>query len=266
MKIAILFALALTALEAQPIEVRSFSQLAPLDGNWKFSTGDDPRFAAPDFDDSAWRTVRVPAEEIPMPLGICWIRFQVQLPDMDGPLTLLLPPLGGRYSLDNRRDCRIEMFVEQEGKQGSTGPKSIWEAFLQFFFANRIVLCQGSSKFLRVSANVCKHSFYALTRPSQVGRRSGCIQCVGLSYHQHFPNRQRRANNISLPPHDRVAKFDRRKLFMAQGFFDQLRGCFSARLAHTVSEAVQTGRLLIRQLEIDQSHDSFIVVTESRYA
>ncbi len=77
MKIAILFALALTALEAQPIEVRSFSQLAPLDGNWKFSPGDDPRFAAPDFDDSAWLTVRAPGEEIAISLGVSWIRFQV---------------------------------------------------------------------------------------------------------------------------------------------------------------------------------------------
>lgn len=36
MKIAILFALALTVLEAQPIEVRSFSQLAPLEG-WPYA-------------------------------------------------------------------------------------------------------------------------------------------------------------------------------------------------------------------------------------
>ena len=93
MKIAILFALTLTALEAQSIEVRSFSQIAPLDGNWKFSPSDDPRFAAPDFDDSAWRTVRVPGEALPQPIGVSWIRFQVQLPDTGEPLTLLLPPL-----------------------------------------------------------------------------------------------------------------------------------------------------------------------------
>ena len=99
MKIAILFALTLTALEAQPIEVRSFSQIAPLDGDWKFSPSDDPRFAAPDFDDSAWRTVRVPGEALPQPIGVSWIRFQVQLPDTGEPLTLLLPPLGGRYEL-----------------------------------------------------------------------------------------------------------------------------------------------------------------------
>ena len=99
MKFAILLALTLTALAAQTIEVRSFSQLAPLDGNWKFSTSDDPRFAAPDFDDSAWRTVRVPGEAMPRPMGVSWIRFQVQLPDTDEPLTLLLPPLSTSYGL-----------------------------------------------------------------------------------------------------------------------------------------------------------------------
>lgn len=67
MKFAILLALALTALEAHTIEVRRFSQLAPLDGDWKLSTGDDPRFAAPDFDDSSWRTVRVPKRGDPPP-------------------------------------------------------------------------------------------------------------------------------------------------------------------------------------------------------
>ena len=67
MKLASLFALTLTGLALQPtgaqtVDVRSFSQLAPLDGDWKVNTGDDPRFAAPDFDDSAWRTVRVPGD------------------------------------------------------------------------------------------------------------------------------------------------------------------------------------------------------------
>ncbi|HEV2333137.1 MAG TPA: glycoside hydrolase family 2, partial [Gammaproteobacteria bacterium] len=32
-----------------------------LDGPWKFHTGDDPRWAAPDFDDSAWETMDLSA-------------------------------------------------------------------------------------------------------------------------------------------------------------------------------------------------------------
>ena len=105
MKLTFLLALTLTALEAQTIEMRSFSQLAPLDGDWKVSAGDDPRFAAPDFDDSAWRTVRVPGEETLIAQGPSWIRFHVQLPDTPPdmlpaePLALLLPPLGAAYDL-----------------------------------------------------------------------------------------------------------------------------------------------------------------------
>ncbi len=101
MKLTFLLALTLTALEAQTIEVPSFSQLAPLDGDWKVRAGDDPRFAAPEFDDSAWRGVRVPSEALTVPLTTFWIRFQVQMPDSlpPEPLALLLPPLGMAYDL-----------------------------------------------------------------------------------------------------------------------------------------------------------------------
>ena len=69
---------ALQSIEAQTIGVRRFSQLAPLDGDWKVSATDDPHFAAPAFDDSAWSTVRVPGELLTVPRGTFWIRFQVQ--------------------------------------------------------------------------------------------------------------------------------------------------------------------------------------------
>ena len=101
MKFAILAALTLSVLEAQSIDVRRFSQLAPLDGDWRVSAGDDPRFAAPDFDDSAWRMVRVPGEETLIARGSSWIRLHVKLPDSlpREPLALLLPPLGASYDL-----------------------------------------------------------------------------------------------------------------------------------------------------------------------
>ncbi len=101
MKFAILLAFAMTVLHAQTIEVRSLYQPAPLDGEWKISLGDDPRFAASEFDDSAWRTVRVPSAGIPLPLGISWIRFHVQLPEQlpAERLALLLPLLSNSYDL-----------------------------------------------------------------------------------------------------------------------------------------------------------------------
>jgi len=101
MKYVILSALAMTALHARTIEVRSLYQPAPLDGVWKFSAGDDPRFAAPEYDDSAWQTIRVPNEEIPLHLGFCWIRFHIQLPEQRPaePLALLLQRLSNAYDV-----------------------------------------------------------------------------------------------------------------------------------------------------------------------
>ena len=101
MKFAIVLALTLPVLDAQTNAERSFSQIAPLDGDWKVSPSDDPRFAVPDFDDSAWRTVRVPGEDTASPQGTSWIRFRVQLPGplAAEPLAVLLPPLGSSYDL-----------------------------------------------------------------------------------------------------------------------------------------------------------------------
>jgi phosphoserine phosphatase RsbU/P len=101
MRIAILLLCTLASLHAQSIEVRSISQLAPLEGTWKVSAEDDPRFAAQDLDDSTWRAVRVPEEEISLPIGISWLRVKIKLPDTlrAEPLALLLPPLGNSYEV-----------------------------------------------------------------------------------------------------------------------------------------------------------------------
>jgi hypothetical protein len=99
MRSVILLVLMMGALEAQTIEVRDTSWLAPLAGDWKYTTRDDPRFAAPDFDDSAWQTFRMPGAAAPE--DAVWIRFRVQLPEAlrAEPLALLLPPLSGAYEL-----------------------------------------------------------------------------------------------------------------------------------------------------------------------
>ena len=51
-----------------------------LSGEWRQSTGDDPAFAQPAFDDSAWRRIQLPASVEP-PRGITWLRRQVILPE-----------------------------------------------------------------------------------------------------------------------------------------------------------------------------------------
>ncbi len=66
---------------AQTIEVESLFQPAPLSGLWKHHTGDDPRWADPAFDDSAWPTVRMPEAAAQPTLGFSWYRFRVRLPE-----------------------------------------------------------------------------------------------------------------------------------------------------------------------------------------
>ena len=58
MRTVLLLALMGPFCAAQTIEVESLFQPAPLSGMWKHHTGDDPRWADPAFDDSAWPSVR----------------------------------------------------------------------------------------------------------------------------------------------------------------------------------------------------------------
>ena len=58
MRTVLLLALMTPVCGAQTIEVESLFQPAPLSGIWKQHTGDDPRWADPAFDDSAWPSVR----------------------------------------------------------------------------------------------------------------------------------------------------------------------------------------------------------------
>jgi hypothetical protein len=45
------------AVPAQPIQITFGSSVVPLNGPWKFHTGDNPLWASPGFDDSTWETV-----------------------------------------------------------------------------------------------------------------------------------------------------------------------------------------------------------------
>ena len=69
MRIFLLLALLVPVCGAQTIEVDSLFQPARLDGMWKHHTGDDPRWADPAFDDSAWPTVSMPGRPTPPGTG-----------------------------------------------------------------------------------------------------------------------------------------------------------------------------------------------------
>jgi hypothetical protein len=84
MRLPLIF-LALTAsLGAQPVS---------LEGEWRWHAGDDPRFAARDWDDSAW-TARLLPRRDQIPAGIAWFRRHAVAPSTTGPLALAV----GSYS------------------------------------------------------------------------------------------------------------------------------------------------------------------------
>lgn len=65
-----------------------------LEGIWKFHPGDDPRWAATDYSDSAWSVIKVPAlweeEGYPDLEGFAWYRRTVKLPANVTGKTMLL--------------------------------------------------------------------------------------------------------------------------------------------------------------------------------
>ena len=97
------FLLLLTPLSlvAQTIEIKSLYQPAPLAGVWKEQIGDDPQWAAPDFDDSNWVNVEMPRRSTPGRRGITWYRIHIHLtPQLPvEPLAILVGPMFPAYEI-----------------------------------------------------------------------------------------------------------------------------------------------------------------------
>jgi stage II sporulation SpoE-like protein len=74
-----------------------------LDGLWRFHPGDDPRWASPDLDDSAWPLLHSdkPWTEQGYPNldGFAWYRFTVEPPSQAMPLAIVLPSILTDYEL-----------------------------------------------------------------------------------------------------------------------------------------------------------------------
>ena len=71
--------------------------VAELNGLWRFHTGDDQRYAQPDFDDSTWPLLKSNqswgTQGYPDYSGVAWYRFEMLVPeDLDDP-ALLVPPV-----------------------------------------------------------------------------------------------------------------------------------------------------------------------------
>ncbi|PWC06801.1 alpha/beta hydrolase-fold protein [Mycetocola zhujimingii] len=80
----VLVASASVALTAAPAAAAPTDQTVSIDlaGDWQFTTGDDPAYADPGFDDSAWTPITVPGDGTPFADydGFGWYRLSFDLP------------------------------------------------------------------------------------------------------------------------------------------------------------------------------------------
>jgi phosphoserine phosphatase RsbU/P len=77
--------------------------LASLDGQWRFHPGDDPRWASPDFDDSAWPLISSTQgwseQGYKNMSGLAWYRARIVIPEGGQPLALYIPQISTSYQV-----------------------------------------------------------------------------------------------------------------------------------------------------------------------
>jgi sigma-B regulation protein RsbU (phosphoserine phosphatase) len=100
----LLLAMAHVCLSAQTFNLQTDHEpVTSLEGLWRFHPGDDPRWAAPDFDDSAWPRIRSDRpwhlQGYPNLSGYAWYRFTLQIPANAPQKVLLLPPIYTGYQV-----------------------------------------------------------------------------------------------------------------------------------------------------------------------
>jgi signal transduction histidine kinase/CheY-like chemotaxis protein len=72
---------------AQPLQINELDEVVSIAGLWRFRTGDEPNWAAPDLDDGGWEQVVVPAaspEGHAGYAGMAWYRVTINL-DLNAP-------------------------------------------------------------------------------------------------------------------------------------------------------------------------------------
>ncbi|MGD0893895.1 MAG: SpoIIE family protein phosphatase [Terracidiphilus sp.] len=107
--ILLLFACVAFSCAQVPLYAQSFDlahdrlPLTSLDGLWHFQTGDDPAWAAPDFNDSKWPLLRSDQDWAKQGYqgysGIAWYRFQLLLPAGSEQVSISLPEIETCYQV-----------------------------------------------------------------------------------------------------------------------------------------------------------------------
>ena len=97
----------------------------PLEGQWQFQIGDDPRWAAPSFDDSQWRQITAEdswgSQGYYGYTGFAWYRYHLAIDPTSGTpreLALLIPQIDDAY----------ELYWNGQliGKDGTLPPHAVW--------------------------------------------------------------------------------------------------------------------------------------------
>ncbi len=98
---------------------------AEIDGGWKFHEGDDPRWAGPGFDDSAWPSISPDApwgaQGYPSYAGFAWYRCPLKIvsaPGAASPYRVLIPDLEDAYE--------VYWNGKLVGRYGSLPPHASW--------------------------------------------------------------------------------------------------------------------------------------------
>jgi stage II sporulation SpoE-like protein len=91
-------------LHAQNFDLESGREpVAPLDGLWRFHTGDNPSWANPNFDDSQWPLLRSDEDWSQQGYknygGFAWYRFTVAVPEGSSNWSIYLGPMETGYQL-----------------------------------------------------------------------------------------------------------------------------------------------------------------------
>ncbi|MGD0912842.1 MAG: SpoIIE family protein phosphatase [Terracidiphilus sp.] len=144
---------------AQSFEILNRNvRVEPIDGLWRFNTGDDPAWADPGFDDSQWPLLETGKswsdQGYPDYYGYAWYRIRVKLPANSGPLAI---ELGKFYT-------SAEVYVDGKlaGTIGRMRPTPEWD----FQAGNNVVpLPTGTAGSVEIAVRMWEFRIIAHYRP-----------------------------------------------------------------------------------------------------
>ncbi len=160
-----------------------------LDGEWKFHPGDDPAWAAPNFDDSAWQQIQVgrswESQGHPGYTGFAWYRRRITLPTNASGLRLAL------YLPQVDSAGEVYWNGRLAGSYGKVPPNPVWYGFLSPAHKT-IDLGPAPNNTIELAIRVWKAPYVFLSYPEEggilaapiLGGRQDIANLVAADYYQ----------------------------------------------------------------------------------